>query len=86
MGCPSVTPGSEGVSEERQGLEEARGTVLEVRPKALFRVRLEDGSVLLVGLSPTQRHSLSRLVAGDQVLVRRSPLDPHRGQIIGKAQ
>lgn len=64
---------------------EARGTVIEVRPKALYRVRLENGAVVTAGLSSSLRHLVSRLVVGDQVLLRFSRNDPHRGQITRKA-
>lgn len=64
---------------------EVRGAVIEVRPKALYRVRLEDGTVITAGLAPSLRHLVSRLVVGDQVLLRFSRNDPRRGQITRKA-
>lgn len=64
---------------------EVRGAVIEVRPKSLYRVRLEDGTVITAGLTPSLRHLVSRLVVGDQILLRFSKHDPHRGQITRKA-
>jgi translation initiation factor IF-1 len=61
---------------------EVIGTVIEVRPKALYRVRLKDGNVITGMLSTKMRHAASRLLVGDQVLLKISQNDPHRGQII----
>jgi translation initiation factor IF-1 len=59
--------------------------VIEIRPKALYRVRLEDGRVITAQLSSQARHVLSRLVVGDPVLLSLSTNDPTRGQITAKA-
>lgn len=67
-------------------METVTGTVIEVRPKALFRIRIENGHVLLCGIGPTLRHAIVRLVVGDRVLLKVSENDPHRGQIIQKAE
>lgn len=61
--------------------EEKLGTVIEVRPKLLYRVRLADGSVITAQVSSKMRHATSRLIVGDRVLIRVSQNDPHRGQI-----
>jgi translation initiation factor IF-1 len=63
-----------------------RGTVIEIRPKLLYRIRLENGDVVLAGQSAELRHIVQRLVVGDEVLVQLSQFDPHRGQIVKKAQ
>jgi translation initiation factor IF-1 len=63
-----------------------RGTVIEIRPKLLYRIRLESGEVVVAGQSTDLRHIVSRLLVGDEVLVQLSALDPHRGQIVKKAQ
>ena len=67
-------------------METSRGTVVEIRPKALFRVRLENGHIVLASLSSSLRHIITRLLVGDQVLLRMAANDPHRGQIIQKAE
>lgn len=67
-------------------MEELRGTVIEIRPKNLFRVRLEDGRVILAGPSPSLRTLIVRLLVGDQVLLKVSANDPDRGQITKKAE
>jgi len=65
--------------------EEEMGTVTEVLPKALYRVELKGGRSVVASLSSTLRHVISRLVVGDQVLLRTSPNDPHRGRITQRA-
>jgi len=52
----------------------------------LFRVRLEDGRIVLAGLGSSLRHIIVRLLVGDRVLLRVAANDPHRGQIIQKAE
>ena len=61
------------------------GTVEEVLPKAMYRVRLDDGRTVRAGLSATSRHGIVRLIEGCRVKVRLSPHDPSRGQITQKA-
>lgn len=62
--------------------EAERGTVIEIRPKALYRVRLEDGRVITANVATSLRHAIVRVLEKDQVLIRLSENDPHRGQII----
>jgi translation initiation factor IF-1 len=64
---------------------EEQGTVIEVRPKALYRVRLVNGQVIIAGLSSSLRHAVIRLLVGDKVKIRLSTNDPHRGHITRKA-
>lgn len=61
------------------------GSVIEIRPKALYRVRLPDGSVVTAQLSSSARHFISRLLVGDKVLLELSQNDPTRGQITRKS-
>lgn len=61
--------------------DELRGIIIEVRPKALYRVRLEDGRVITANVSSTLRHAIVRLLVSNQVLIRLSQNDPTRGQI-----
>lgn len=58
-----------------------RGTIIEIRPKALYRIRLDDGRVVTANVESKLRHAIVRILVNHQVLVRLSPHDPHRGQI-----
>jgi translation initiation factor IF-1 len=60
------------------------GSIEEALPSALFRVRLDDGRVIVAGLSTEARRTLIKVAPGDRVSVQPSPLDPTRGKIIGK--
>jgi len=62
--------------------DSVRGTIIEIRPKALYRVRLIDGRVITANVESKLRHAIVRILVNDQVLIRLSPHDPHRGQII----
>lgn len=61
------------------------GKVIEVLPKALYRVELQSGQVVVAGLGQTLRHVVSRLVVGDRVVLQISPHDPNRGRITQRA-
>ena len=50
----------------------------------MFWVRLDDGRLVRAGLSAESKHGIVRLIAGDRVSVRLSPVDPSRGQITKK--
>jgi translation initiation factor IF-1 len=65
--------------------DEATGKVIEVLPKALYRVELNNGQVVVAGLGQTLRHVISRLVVGDRVVLQISPNDPNRGRITQRA-
>jgi translation initiation factor IF-1 len=66
--------------------DELRGTIIEIRPKALYRVRLEDGRVITANVSSKLRHAIVRILVQDQVLIRLSQNDPSRGQITQVAE
>jgi len=59
----------------------ARGTIEEVLPKALYRVRLDDGEKVTASLSNRARQVTVKLLPGDGVTVEISPYDPTRGRI-----
>jgi len=60
------------------------GTIDEVLPKSMYRVRLEDGRAVRAGVDAKSRHGIVRLIEGDRVLVRILKNDPTRGQITRK--
>lgn len=60
----------------------AKGTVCEMRPNAIVRVRLEDGREVDCHLSGNARVDVVRLVPGDEVTVEVSPFDTKRGRIV----
>lgn len=61
---------------------EVHGTVTEVLPNAHFRVKLENGHVVLAYLSGKMRRHYIKIVLGDKVSVALSPYDLNKGRLI----
>ena len=61
---------------------EVEGTVQELLPNAMFRVKLDnDGPVILAHISGKMRMHYIRILSGDKVTVELSPYDLTRGRI-----
>ncbi|MGB5348253.1 MAG: translation initiation factor IF-1 [Polyangiales bacterium] len=58
-----------------------RGTIETVLPRALYRVRLDDGAEVTASLSAKARQVTVKLLPGDGVMVEISAYDPTRGRI-----
>jgi translation initiation factor IF-1 len=56
-------------------------TVLENLPNAMFRVKLDNGAVVLACVSGKIRMHYIRILPGDRVTVQFSPYDLTRGRI-----
>src|SRR4051794_1835769 len=57
------------------------GVVQEALPRAMFRVRADNGMVVLASISEGIRQYFVKIEAGDRVAVEVSPYDPSRGTI-----
>ena len=60
----------------------AEGEIVETLPNARFKVKLENGHIVLAHVSGKMRIYLIRIVPGDKVTVEMSPYDLDRGRII----
>jgi translation initiation factor IF-1 len=60
---------------------EVEGTVEETLPNAMFRVKLENGHIVLAHISGKMRMHYIRILPGDKVTVELSPYDLSRGRI-----
>ncbi len=60
---------------------EVEGTVDETLPNAMFRVKLENGHMVLAHISGKMRMHYIRILPGDKVTVELSPYDLRRGRI-----
>ena len=60
------------------------GTVTETLPRALYRVRLEQGSVVMAHIADRMDRNFVRILVGDRVRLELSPLDAGRGRIVEK--
>lgn len=61
---------------------EVEGVVIEPLPNAMFRVKLDNGHVVLAHISGKMRMHYIRILPGDKVTVELSPYDLNRGRII----
>lgn len=65
----------------KEELLEFNGTVLEVLPNAMFRVKLENGHEVLGHTSGKMRKNRIRVLAGDAVTVEMTPYDLTKARI-----
>ena len=64
-----------------QGSIEIDGVVTESLPNTLFRVELENGSMVLCHLSGKMRMHFIKILPGDRVKVEMTPYDKTKGRI-----
>ena len=65
----------------RKDVIEVEAVVVETLPNAMFRVKLENGVVILAHVSGKIRMNYIRILPGDRVTVEISPYDLTRGRI-----
>lgn len=58
------------------------GVIDETLPSTTFRVKLDNGHMILAHISGRMRVNYIRLLPGDRVLVEMSPYDLTKGRII----
>ncbi len=68
-------------SGKERGIE-AEGEVVETLPNAMFRVKLDQGPLILAYVSGKMRTHYIRILPGDRVRVELSPYDLSRGRIV----
>ena len=61
------------------------GTVLEVLPRALYRVAIEGGREVTAHAGSGTTRNFIRLLVGDRVTVELSPRDLTRGRIVRRS-
>ena len=60
------------------------GVVTETLPSAMYRVRLDEGSLIVAHIADRIDRNFVRVLVGDRVRVELSPVDLGRGRIVGK--
>jgi translation initiation factor IF-1 len=65
----------------KEELLEFAGLVTELLPNAMFRVKLENGHVILAHSSGKMRKNRIRVLEGDTVVVEMTPYDLTKGRI-----
>lgn len=64
---------------------EMEGVVMETLPNTTFRVKLENGHIVLAHISGKMRKNYIRILTGDKVKVQLTPYDLTRGIITYRA-
>ena len=70
----------------KEDLIEMQGEVVENLPNATFRVKLENGHVVLGFISGKMRMHNIRILPGDKVTVQLTPYDLSRARIVFRAK
>jgi translation initiation factor IF-1 len=65
----------------KEDLIEFSGTVMELLPNAMFRVKLDNNHEVLAHTSGKMRKNRIRVLAGDRVNVEMTPYDLTKGRI-----
>jgi translation initiation factor IF-1 len=61
---------------------QVEGEVVENLPNAMFRVKLDNGHVVLAHVSGKMRMHFIRILPGDKVTIELSPYDLSRGRVV----
>lgn len=70
----------------REDYIEMQGEVLENLPNATFKVKLDNGHVVLGHISGKMRMHFIRILPGDKVTVQLTPYDLSRARIVFRAK
>lgn len=70
----------------KEDVIEMQGEVIENLPNATFRIRLENGHMLLGHISGKMRMHYIRILPGDKVTVQLTPYDLNKGRIVFRAK
>jgi translation initiation factor IF-1 len=66
------------------GRAQVSGVVMETLPSALYKVRLDEGSLVMAHIADRIERNFVRILVGDKVRLELSPTDVGRGRIVGK--
>ena len=70
----------------KEDVIEMQGEVTETLPNATFRVKLENGHMVLGHISGKMRMHYIRILPGDKVTVQLTPYDLTKGRIVFRAK
>ena len=70
----------------KEDLIEMQGEVIENLPNATFRVKLENGHIVLGFISGKMQMHYIRILPGDKVTVQLTPYDLSRARIVFRAK
>ena len=70
----------------KEDVIQMQGEIVETLPDAKFRVKLENGHVVLGHISGKMRLHYIRILPGDKVTVELTPYDLSRGRIVFRSK
>jgi translation initiation factor IF-1 len=70
------------LNKEKQNIIEMQGVITQCLSNGMFRVKLENGFLVLAHVSGKIRKNSIRILLGDKVTVELSPYDLTRGRIV----
>ena len=70
----------------KEDVIEMQGEVLENLPNATFKVKLENGHIVLGHISGKMRMHYIRILPGDKVTVQLTPYDFNKARIVFRAK
>ena len=70
----------------KEDVLQMQGEIVESLPNATFRVKLENGHIVLGHISGKMRMHYIRILPGDKVTVELTPYDLTKGRIIFRAK
>ena len=70
----------------KEDVIEMQGEVVENLPNATFRVKLDNGHIVLGHISGKMRMHYIRILPGDKVTVQLTPYDLTKGRILFRAK
>jgi len=65
----------------KEGILEFEGSIIEVLPNQMFKVKLDNGHIVTCYTGGKMRQFRIRLVAGDKVRIEMTPYDLDKGRI-----
>lgn len=65
----------------KQDVIEKEGTIIEALSNAMFKVKLDNGHLVIAHISGKMRMHYIRILPGDKVRVEMSPYDLSKGRI-----
>jgi len=83
---PIQREGEKAANMAKEDVLQMQGEIVETLPNATFRVKLENGHVILGHISGKMRMHYIRILPGDKVTVELTPYDLTRGRIIFRAK
>jgi translation initiation factor IF-1 len=87
LGAPSgAQRESSGKFMAKEDAIEMEGEVIDTLPNTTFRVRLENGHVVIAHISGKMRKNYIRILTGDKVKVELTPYDLSKARITYRAR